>query len=81
MNFIFKYKVIYGTREIFALAQDVSDALERKEAALMAKVRAPLGNGTAAVDPTLFSPDIIVLDDDKGREMMTRMAKHGSKVA
>ena len=54
------------TREIFALAHDVSDTLERKEADLMAKVRAPLGNGTAAVDPTLFSPDIILLDADKG---------------
>ena len=64
-----KLQVIYGTREIFALAQDVSDTLERKEAELMGKVRSTLGNGTAAVDPTLFSPDIILLDDDKGCQM------------
>ena len=47
------------------MAQDVSDTLERKESELMGKVRTQLGNGTAAVDPTLFSPDIIVLDEYK----------------
>ena len=59
-------QVIYGTKEIFALAQDVFDTLEQKETELMAKIQAPLQNGTAAVDPTLFSPDIIVLNEEKG---------------
>ena len=48
------------------MAQDVFDTLEQKEAELVAKVRTTLGNGTTAVDPTLFSPDIILLDADKG---------------
>ena len=31
----------------------------------MVKIQTPLKNGTAAVDPTLFSPDIIALNDEK----------------
>ena len=37
----------------------------------MAKIQAPLQNGTAAVDPTLFSPDIIILNEEKGYEIRT----------
>ena len=32
----------------------------------MVKIQTPLKNGTVAVDPTLFSPDIIVLGDVRG---------------
>ena len=59
-------QVIYGTKEIFALAQDVFDTLWQEERELLVKIQRPLMSGTTAVDPTLFSPDIIVLNDEKG---------------
>ena len=48
------------------MAQDVFEFLEQKETELLVKIQTPLKNGTAAVDPTLFSPDIIVLGDVRG---------------
>ncbi len=68
-------QVIYGKQEIFFLAQEVYDTLEQEETQLLISVHPTLQSGTRAVDPTLFSPDIIVESDERKTDFWKRFLK------
>lgn len=67
--------MIYDTRDTFDIAQEVYEVLEQEETDLLVQLHGSLCRGTAFVDPTMFSAEIVTEDEDDKNDFWRRFLR------
>ena len=65
----FSKKSVFPTDMIFSIANETYDTLEKHETKLLSQLYQNMKDGLETVDPTLFSQDIILVDEEQNNNL------------